>query len=217
MPTSSYITATGTDIVKFNVQKDTAMPTGSLIGWWKSDVGLTFGVSPKISQWADQSGNGNHLTNATVATQPTTGTTLNGLVTVNFQNTWVLNATFSQTYKTPCTLYYVGQAPGYSPGGTWYLYQTQSFSLRDANGVIAGYTTKYTTSAITFNTTFHCLGTEYNPVYSPITETGLSLGGNFNNVTTAGNICEIIYYRKVHNSDEKLAVVNYLMTKWGLS
>jgi hypothetical protein len=41
----------------------------SLLGWWRADMGITL-VSGVVSAWADQSGNGNHLTQTTAAHRP---------------------------------------------------------------------------------------------------------------------------------------------------
>lgn len=42
----------------------------STVAWWRSDLGITLNGST-VSAWADQSGNGHHLTQGTAANQPT--------------------------------------------------------------------------------------------------------------------------------------------------
>jgi hypothetical protein len=60
--------------------------TGPLL-WLKADVGITYNVSNKVSQWNDQSGNGHHAS-AAAALQPTyIINTLNGKPVLNFDGT----------------------------------------------------------------------------------------------------------------------------------
>lgn len=56
---ASYITQTPLTIM-----------TIDLLAWWRADIGLTLNGST-VSAWADQSGNGFHLTQATATAQPT--------------------------------------------------------------------------------------------------------------------------------------------------
>jgi hypothetical protein len=57
-----------------------------LQAWWKSGVGVTLN-STTVSEWDDQSGNGNNLTQGTAANQPTynsTDASWNGLASISF-------------------------------------------------------------------------------------------------------------------------------------
>ena len=55
----------------------------NLRAWYKSDVGIT--IATGVSQWNDQSGNGNHLVQATGGAQPVvTAAAINGLPAITF-------------------------------------------------------------------------------------------------------------------------------------
>jgi hypothetical protein len=70
-------------------QNNSSIPncaTGPLL-WLKADVGISYDVSNKVSQWNDQSGNGHHAS-AAAALQPTyIINTLNGKPVLNFDGT----------------------------------------------------------------------------------------------------------------------------------
>ncbi len=47
------------------------LPAADLVLWLKADAGITHDADGRVSQWADQSGKGNHFAAADPATQPT--------------------------------------------------------------------------------------------------------------------------------------------------
>lgn len=58
----------------------------NLVAWYKSDVGTT--IATGVSQWNDQSGNGNNLVQATGSLQPAlTSNAINGLPALTFDGT----------------------------------------------------------------------------------------------------------------------------------
>lgn len=59
----------GNKILDYSVPSS-PIPTGTLNSWFMADAGVTKNGSNRISQWDDQSGNGNHLVQATGANQP---------------------------------------------------------------------------------------------------------------------------------------------------
>lgn len=60
---------------------------GNLLLWVEADYGITLNGS-NVSQWADKSGNNNHLLQATAANQPTYATNqINGLPAITFDGT----------------------------------------------------------------------------------------------------------------------------------
>lgn len=67
----------------------------NLRGWYKSDVGIT--IATGVSQWDDQSGNGNHLVQATGGAQPVvTAAAINGRDAITFDGVDdVLTVTFA--------------------------------------------------------------------------------------------------------------------------
>lgn len=80
--------------------------------WCRSDLDVVLGASG-VAQWTDQSGFGNHLTQATAANQPTiTQAAINGIqgLTFNGNNQYVQNTAFSMAQ--PCTYFAVTQYAG---------------------------------------------------------------------------------------------------------
>lgn len=60
----------------------------NLWGWWQADAGITKDGSDLVSNWADQSGNGRDLVQATGANQPTwIDAQQNGLPSIDFDGT----------------------------------------------------------------------------------------------------------------------------------
>jgi hypothetical protein len=84
----------------------TPLSLTSLKGWYKSDVGVT--IVTGVSQWDDQSGNTNHLVQATGGSQPTvTAAAVNGLPALLFDG---VDDNLSKSYGTlaqPLTVFLV--------------------------------------------------------------------------------------------------------------
>lgn len=76
---------------KFSAKRSTApYPTSGLAGLWIADSGVTL-TSGKVSQWNDQSGNGNHVTQANAALRPTvTAAAIGGKDAITFGGSTVL-------------------------------------------------------------------------------------------------------------------------------
>lgn len=63
------------------------------VAWYRADLGISLDGTSKVQTWSDQSGFGNHLSQATTGQRPVMGT-LNGKPTVVFSralSTWVDN------------------------------------------------------------------------------------------------------------------------------
>ncbi len=74
--------------------------------WVKSDTGIT--IVTGVSQWDDQSGNGNHLTQATGTRQPTVvAAALNGIDGIQFDGTSDLMSSPAFTRAAPSTVFMV--------------------------------------------------------------------------------------------------------------
>lgn len=77
----------------------------ALLGWWKADAGVfsDLGVTAAtngqgVEQWNDQSGNGNHLIQATSANRPTFNTNqLNSLPAIGFDPTSAIQTLLTAT------------------------------------------------------------------------------------------------------------------------
>ncbi|NQX60788.1 S-layer homology domain-containing protein [Paenibacillus qinlingensis] len=58
------------DVITTPAYADSVIPTANLDLWLKADAGVTADANGKVSQWADQSGKGNHVTQATATKYP---------------------------------------------------------------------------------------------------------------------------------------------------
>jgi len=96
---------------------------GNLVSWLRADMGITLNGS-NVSAWADQSGNGNHVTQATAVKQPTyvaSDASYNGLPTVSFGGAQSMNTAAllpSSPIAQPITMILAGQTHQ-SPGGSF--------------------------------------------------------------------------------------------------
>jgi hypothetical protein len=78
----------------------------NLAAWYRGDLGITLNVST-VSAWADQSGNGRHLTNGNAAQQPTyVASALGGRPTLSFDGGDILS---SSVFDMPraCSIFVV--------------------------------------------------------------------------------------------------------------
>ena len=79
----------------------------NLRGWWKADTGIT--IATGVSQWDDQSGNGNNLLQAVGASQPTvTAAAINGLPCITFNGS-SHNMTAAFALTQPVTIFMVAR------------------------------------------------------------------------------------------------------------
>ena len=102
----------------------------TLVAWFDaSDTDTITHISGVVSQWADKSGNGYHLTQATEAWRPSTGThTLNGLNVLWHSNDHLHN--LSVTMPRPFTIGAVYQIDPTAPDKTYRFWG----ALAPANG-----------------------------------------------------------------------------------
>lgn len=94
-----------------------------LQAWWKSGVGVTLN-STTVSQWDDQSGNGNNLTQGTAANQPTynaTDANWNGLASISFDgsNDFLKAHSLAAMFQGTDTPYTIVTAVKRGAGGTF--------------------------------------------------------------------------------------------------
>lgn len=79
----------------------------SLKAWYKSDTGVTE-TSGKVSQWDDQSGNANHLTQANADQRPVkTASALNGYPSIDFDGIDDIMKTAAFTLDQPETVFVI--------------------------------------------------------------------------------------------------------------
>ena len=215
------ITTYSNNVVSFKKTVFTSITTTDLVAWYKGDVPQTYSVdgSNYITQWEDQSGNGNHLTGSTFTSGQTyiNTTTTNGLTTIGWPNN---KQTPSCIFTTPITgnstIYIVSTSPGYNPGVANYIYQNLGTSVVQAyynfNGTVGGAGTRvYYTNPFVSNAQLRCMSSTYN---GAVSQTGLTMGGG--NGSVGATVCEFMYFNTLHNASRIAVVTDYLKTKWGV-
>jgi hypothetical protein len=93
--------------------------TANLAAWYQAEKGITIGTG--VSAWADQSGNGNTLTQATGANQPAYSATggSNGTAMVTFDGSNDTMSTAGFTLAQPNTYYLLAKQISWVLGGTF--------------------------------------------------------------------------------------------------
>ena len=210
-----------------------------------STTNFTFSSGSVISTWNDKSGSGNHMTQSTVANQPTWVTnSLNGRGAVNTGTIgWMQNTTFA--FPTTYSIFAVAYTTGTTvdnllirsmPGAASYLsFCTKSgynFDLTGTSGGswndIAAYNAlpkinswcikELTNTGVGSNAITYVNGTsQTTKVGTDHTFTGISLAA-INDGTSPWNgyIAEVLIYSSVLSDTDRKSVEGYLATKWNL-
>lgn len=97
---------------------DVTPPIENIISWYRSDIGVT--IDSGVSVWADQSGGGNDLTQASSSLQPSFLTNqLNGYPAVSFDGTDdFMKTALIPSLLQPCTVFIVFKLRTYIVGKT---------------------------------------------------------------------------------------------------
>ncbi len=104
-----------------------AIPTAGLAVWFKADAGITLNGST-VSQWADQSGNGNHATQPTASAQPTLASgAINGLPAVSFNGTQDMQFPLPVDGLSGMTIFLVNANGASFTGGGAHVYNSPIF------------------------------------------------------------------------------------------
>lgn len=217
-------------------------PTLSVTGytaWYDATVGVTDAGGGAVSAWADQSGNGNHLTQGTGAKRPTTGVdTLNGLNVIKFS---VANATIllsaAITLAQPVTVFMVMQTNTPSSGNQ------QALGNAGACPTVWGTSSQYAlyaggvASGGTLDTAAHYWSADFNGSSSNLWIDGAAVltlvnagGGGWSSNPIGiggaadgsgnywdGDIAEFILYPSELNTTDRQSVEAYLNAKWFVS
>ena len=94
------------------------IPTTGLGVWFKADAGITLNGST-VSEWADQSGNGNNATQPVVGAQPTVASgAINGLPAVNFAGSANMQFNLPVNGLTGMTIFMVNANAASYTGGS---------------------------------------------------------------------------------------------------
>lgn len=208
--------------------------------WLKADAGITKDGSNYVSQWADQSGNGHNLVQASGVNQPLwVNAQLNGYPSVKFQTNDCMVVSFGENINMPITVFIVYDIYHIDAG---YPYQqifsgiNEYFGLRywlnayidlrvNADVVRINKTApfNYLLHACKFaNPTGAIYENGVLQTASPNTllyyyTDGITLGAfNGNIVNADANIVEFIMYNDNINDTDRQLVENYINTKYAL-
>jgi len=216
------------------VLPDPTIPTISdQILWLKSSDGITKDGSDKVSAWADQSGTGNNLVEATGSKQPLwVDNQLGGYPSVQFDGTndRLVKAWAGGTKSQPITYCIVAEwasGGGYIKGGTS---GTRNFIIDGGTSFNNGATTDlsggtipsgYFDSVHEFNGTSSEIWVNGSSVLAGNTgtsgTTGISLAARYNDSNHGDpKIVEFIVYNKVLTSGELADLTAYFVERYSL-
>lgn len=205
--------------------------------WVKSDTGVTL-VGGKVSQWADQSGNNNHLTQGSASARPTyVANEINGYGAVQFDGiddylqspSFTLNQpeTVFIIYKTPVHISSVYVFDGRNPDGGAYFTSAPSPNVYMYAGAsftpIVGIVGSYFLATCIFNGA----SSKYqrNNFAEESGNAGASSMGGLTLGVYAGfgpyfgnpQIAEVIVMSSVATADERTKMKNYVSSRYGIA
>lgn len=217
------------------------IPTTDLKLWLKADAGVVMDGSNYVSEWQDQSGNGNHAIQNTESRQPIlSNNELNEKPVLRFDGVNdFLQTNFGETFTQPNTIFIIYNIlsidttsshsiiDGLSNGLRHTLFFTASTSQMAIN---AGPPStllnnkslpiKYTLSTILYNTnnSYYYENGEFisnaNLNSDPIEGLRIAVDRRGTALFLDGDIAEIIYYNAVLSNSEREQVEKYLMDKY---
>lgn len=204
--------------------------------WLDADDAATFTYSSGVvvSQWDDKSGNGRHVSQGTVANQPSRNGTQNGRTTVVFDGTNDVLAGANQSAQASQTWFFVMQDTGTQ-------FQSGQFcrwgNIRFDRNNDASETLTFSKIGVVNHATGQAIGSAWNVwTWSIATNVmtlykdGASLytsGSNAINTSSAaftvgaassyfrGEMAEVIVYSTALSGTDRQAVEDYLSAKWG--
>jgi hypothetical protein len=218
----------------------------SSVLWLRADLGITLNGSD-VSDWADQSAEGNDFTQATAADQPvfvTSDSAFGGQPVVLFSSSTEMldNTSFTNATTQPFTVYTVVDQDGAGGGNFGKFFHTQSAdpqvqffqdSTLDEWGFSSGAELRQGTIAEPWSA--RIMAVEFNNTASELWDSGVSIrtgttgtnviptggmtiGNRHDNVRFQnGAMAEIIMYDKSLSNAEHNLVGNYLADRYGLS
>ena len=205
--------------------------------WVRADVGIT--VVTGVSVWADQSGNGHNLIQATTGNQPTylltggpTGGPALGFTAANVQN---MKATYTEVQ--PVERYVVGKFGTTASGMTMFDGAAGGNSARllqnsSSNwGIAAGSTLNLTGPSYTSGL-WYAMGGSFNGASSAVGQNGVFNTGTTGTAATVGgvylgvfgdgasapltgNIVEVVDYEGTLTTVQRAQLESYFHAQWG--
>lgn len=210
-----------------------------LFAWFDADDASTFTYSSGVivSQWNDKSGNGYHISQGTVANQPTRDGTQNGRTTVQFLDAthWMTNT----TGLTPATIsaFVVLRRRGVTVANVYWFTSTEGrfgFECNTATKIERVNQAALMTANTSIETTQYHLITAYASASATsvrldgvddgsgsgsgmtASNAGFGVGGKTNGDFPAdAMIAELLVYDSNLSTTDRDSVEEYLQSKWG--
>lgn len=191
-----------------------------------------------VSQWTDKSGSGNSVVQASLGSQPTTGTTLNGLNTLYFTGKTMTYTGITVSAQTVFCIYLnntftpYGEPVAVGPFAFFYAAPSNNVGIgRTAvtDEVLANWSTNgLTTSKYTiYGGTVSVSGSTTSVLYfngnqvasTTVASSGGSVRYNIGHYggSTTGYLAEVLIYNSVLSQTNRQNVESYLAQKWGLT
>lgn len=222
-------------------------PISGYNGWFDAlDTASLTLTSSQVSQWSDKSGNGNHLTQATAASQPNYGLgQINGLPCLQFDgsNDSLASTALSGSDRTSSLFVVIcihatidfntiRGSNGGTGGNEFRVNTTDGHlqTLRSGVATVGDMSTPVVTPGIPVVAAQILTATDVTHYLNRSSETDsdsnaftsartTTIGQNRSGGTSFAriNIGEMIFYDTTLSSGDAVATINYLMNKWGIS
>lgn len=215
---------------------DPSTVTG-LRAWYDADDAgsFTFSSGSIVSQWNDLSSNGNHLVQATTASQPSRTGTVNGRSSVVFDGSNdTMAAVLASGAVRPYTVFMVAvNAETGSTQRTAFTFEPNDGRFyRASAGNLNMFQGAVLSSGVSWGTGVRLVTGVFNGVSSTVAvDSGSDVSGSAgtgNNGTEVnigslygtgeywnGQVCEFLYYNGILGSTDQADIKAYLKAKWG--
>ena len=196
----------------------------NIIAYYKLNTAITV-TGSGVSQWDDQSGNGNHLKQATDTNRPS----LESDGTILFDGVDNFLKTDAFTLDQPVSIYILGKQITWTSDRRWFdgnTLNTGTLQMSGSSGDIRIFAGAATSTVNATLDTYYVVSSVFNSTSSvlqlnnetPVTGNagtnnmgGFTLGASGGNVNWSNiQIKEVIIYNVAHTAEQRAVIVNYL-------
>ena len=219
----------------------TSARLSSLAFWYRADLGITLSGGSSVSAWADQSGNGRHVTQGTGAAQPTltTNATLGGRSVLSFDGGDRLVSSAFDLSNTLSLFFVLGSVTSrgmiaeHGLGTHWYAYSTGNaavffLSHNTTQSPVTTWAQANQQGAVIYDRSAAPVIRGNRAVLTPTATSGSPpVAGNVNaalaigartdgSLPHNGQIAEVIGYNRAVDAAEIALVEAYLLRRYGV-